>query len=674
MADQVKNPVRQRNLLSVLSLIIIAVLFVGVVIFSNQAFRSARLDLTEDRLFTLSDGTKQILSEIDEPITLRYYYSATIAEELPDVGVYAQRVQDMLEEYAALAGGKIRLEIFDPQPFTDEEDHAVAVGLQGVPLNQGGDLVYFGLSGTNATDYQQVIPFFDQQRERFLEYDLTRHVYNLAFPKKPKIAVMSDVPLSGSEYSRQVPDAPDDSWTVWRQLNELFEVEEILQQATTVPDDADLLLLAHPEKIDERSKYAVDQYVMRGGKVIALLDPHSEVQASDPQRRRGPSPVVVAGSSIPELLKSWGAEIPTTDVIGDAALARRVQVPTQGPVASRVAAIDYPMWLAIGPEQLNQDDLVTSELSLLHLASPGHIKPVEGATTTFTPLVTTTDEGGIGDLNLAQQGSGQVLEQTNRFKPSGSFVLAARLTGPVKSAFPDGPPKPPVVSELERSIAEAEAGEDLTEKKAELEKELALWEEAKAAHLGEASAPLNAIVIADVDFLADGLWVRVQDFFGQKIASPYAHNGNLLTNAVDNLMGSEALIGLRSRGVFQRPFTLIQDLQREAERDFREKEQGLLNQLRETEERLEKLQTDARGDGTVVLSQEQKAEIERFRQETVRVRRELRDVQFELRKNVDEVSGWVKVINIGAMPVLVAIFALILALTRRSMRRRAAQA
>ena len=190
MADQVKNPVRQRNLLSVLSLIIIAVLFVGVVIFSNQAFRSARLDLTEDRLFTLSDGTKQILSEIDEPITLRYYYSATIAEELPDVGVYAQRVQDMLEEYAALAGGKIRLEIFDPQPFTDEEDHAVAVGLQGVPLNQGGDLVYFGLSGTNATDYQQVIPFFDQQRERFLEYDLTRHVYNLAFPKKPKIAVM----------------------------------------------------------------------------------------------------------------------------------------------------------------------------------------------------------------------------------------------------------------------------------------------------------------------------------------------------------------------------------------------------------------------------------------------------------------------------------------------------
>ena len=158
MADQVKNPVRQRNLLSVLSLIIIAVLFVGVVIFSNQAFRSARLDLTEDRLFTLSDGTKQILSEIDEPITLRYYYSATIAEELPDVGVYAQRVQDMLEEYAALAGGKIRLEIFDPQPFTDEEDHAVAVGLQGVPLNQGGDLVYFGLSGTNATDYQQVIP------------------------------------------------------------------------------------------------------------------------------------------------------------------------------------------------------------------------------------------------------------------------------------------------------------------------------------------------------------------------------------------------------------------------------------------------------------------------------------------------------------------------------------
>ncbi|MGY9054388.1 MAG: GldG family protein [Alphaproteobacteria bacterium] len=675
MAEAVKNPVRQRNLLSVLGLIVIAALFVAIVVLSNQAFRSARVDLTEDQLFTLSGGTKQILREIDEPVRLRFYYSSRIAEELPDIGVYAQRVRDMLEEYASIANGKIRLEILDPQPFTDQEDHAVAVGIQGVPIDQGGDLVYFGLSGTNSTDFQQIIPFFDQQREKFLEYDLTRMVYNLANPKKPKVSVMSGLPLSGSEYSRQVPNAPDDSWTIWRQLKDLFEVEEILQQATTIPADTDLLLLVHPEKIDARSKYAVDQYVMGGGKVIALLDPHSEVQASDPQRRRGPSPTVASASNIPELLKSWGAEMPPEDVIGDGKLARRVQVPTQGPVASRVAAIDYPMWLAVTGEQLNQDDLVTSELSILHIASPGQIKPLEGATTTFTALMSTSDQGGIGNLNLAQQGSPKILDQTNQFKPDGQHVLAARLTGPVKTAFPDGPPKPVIIDELERSIAEAQAGEDTGDKQKELAKEQAKWEAAKAAHLSEAKAPLNAIVIADVDFLADGLWVRVQDFFGKPVAAPYAHNGNLLINAVDNMMGSEALIGLRSRGVFQRPFTLIQDLQREAEREFRQKEQALLKQLNDTEERLQKLQTDARagGDTGVVLSQEQKTEIDKFRTETVRVRRELRDVQAQLRQDVEKVTGRVKAINIGAVPVLVAIFALGLALVRRNARRRAVQ-
>ena len=672
MADQVKNPVRQRNLLSVLGLIVIAALFIAVTVLSSQVFRSARLDLTEDKLFTLSDGTYKVLQEIDEPIRLRFYYSSRIAEELPDIGIYAQRVQDMLEEYVSISGGMVQLEVLDPQPFTDEEDHAVAVGVQGVPIDQGGDLVYFGLSGTNATDFQQLIPFFDQQRERFLEYDLTRLVYNLAFPKKPKVAVMSGLPVSGSDYSRQVPGAPDDSWIVWGQLNDLFEVEEILQQATTIPDDTDLLLLMHPDKIDERSEYAVDQFVMKGGKVIALFDPHSEVQAADPERRRGPSPIVVAGSNMPELLKAWGVEIPAEDVVGDAKLARRVQAPTEGPVATRVAAIDYPMWLAITEPYLNQEDMVTGQLSLLHFASPGHILPIEGATTTFTPLITTSDQGGIGQLNLAQQGSTKIVEQSNLFKPDGQFTLAARLSGPVKSAFPDGPPKPAIITELEKSIAEAEAGEDTSEKKAELEKEQKKWDEAKAAHLSESQSPLNAIIFADVDFLADGLWVRVQDFFGQRVPAPYAHNGNLLINAVDAMVGSDALISLRSRGVFQRPFTYIQDIQREAERDFRQKEQELLAKLSQAEERLQKLQTDARGaDGALVLSAEQRAEIEKFRADTVSIRKDLRDVQFQLRKDVDQVTGWVKAINIGAVPVLVAIFALVLALVRRGMRRRA---
>lgn len=674
MADTIRNPVRQRNVLSVLGLIVIAVLFIAVVTFSNQLFRSARLDLTEHELYTLSEGTKQVLSEIDEPIRLRFYYSNRIAEELPDIGTYAQRVRDMLEEYAARADGKIRLEIYDPEPFTEDEDRAVAAGIQGVPINQGGDLVYFGLSGTNATDFQQVIPFFDEEREQFLEYDLTRMVHNLANPEKPVVAMMSGLPISGSPQTKGMPGAPDDSWAIWDQIEDQFGVEEIVMSDADIPEEADLLLLIHPEQIDDRSRYAVDQFVMRGGKVVVLLDPHSEVQAADPRRRRGPSPVVQASSNLPELLEAWGVEMPEGEVIGDAKLARRVQAPTQGQGSSRVAAIDYPLWLALTPEQMNREDLVTSQLSLLHFASPGHLKAIEGAETEFTPLLWTSEEGGKGDLNLAQQGSTKVLEQTNQFKPDGQYTLAARINGAVRSAFPDGPPKPPMIGELERAIAEAGEGEDTSDQQAELEKELKEWEEAKDAHIAESRSPLNAIVIADVDFLTDGLWVRMQDFFGQRVASPYAHNGNLLINAAENLTGSDALISLRSRGVFQRPFTYIQDIQREAEREFRQKEQELLRELSQAEEKLQQLQTDTAGNGAMVLTPEQKAEIERFRERAVSLRRELRDVQYQLRKDVERVTGWVKAINIGAMPVLVAVLAVILALVRRNARRRANRA
>ncbi|MCA8927240.1 MAG: Gldg family protein [Alphaproteobacteria bacterium] len=674
MADPAQNPVRQRNLLSVLGLIVIAALFVAVVVLSNQLFRSSQVDLTEDGLYTLSKGTKEVLQGIDEPITLRFYYSSRIAEELPDIGVYAQRVRDMLEEYARIAGGKVRLEIHDPQPFTDEEDLAVAVGLQGVPIDQGGDLVYFGLAGTNSTDQQQIIPFFDQKREAFLEYDLTRLVYNLAHPKKPVAAVISGLPVSGSPYAKSVPGAPDDSWAVWGQLKELFDVRELPMTNAVIPDDANLLLLIHPDKIDDRTRYAIDQFALKGGRVVVLIDPHSEVQASDPQMRRGPSPNIVAASNLPKLLKAWGLEMPPGDVIGDAKLARRVQVPTQGPVKTRVAAIDYPLWLALGPEEMSQQDLVTSQLSLLNLASPGHLDPEKGATTTFTPLLWTSAEGGKGDLSLAQQGSTQILEQTNTFKPDGKYTLAARIRGPVKSAFPDGPPKPPMIDQLEKAIANAKEGEDTAKKKAELDAETKKWDAAKAAHIAESKAPLNAIVVADVDFLADGLWVRVQDFFGKKIAAPYADNGNLLVNATENLSGSDALISLRSRGVFQRPFTYIQAIQRKAEQDFRQKEQELVRELNQAEASLKKLQTQVKGDSGVVLSQQQKDEIARFREKAVGLRRELRDVQYKLRKDVEQVTDWVKLINIAAVPVLVAVFALVLALVRRNMRRHANRA
>lgn len=664
MAD---TSIRQRNLLSVVALLFIAALFVAVVVLSGNLFKTTRADLTEDRLYTLSPGSLQVIQEIDEPITLRFYYSSRLGREIPQIGVYAQRVRDLLEEYAALSEGRIRLELHDPEPFSDAEDRAVGYGLLGVPVDQTGEMVYFGLAGTNPTDQREIIRFFDQQRERFLEYDLTRLVHTLANPDRPKVALISALEVSGSMYSRRVPDAPDDSWTIYEQLSQQFEVEELPQRTEEIPEDIDLLVLIHPKALTEEAFYAIDQFVMRGGRLLAFVDPYSEADAARP-RPGGPDADMEASSSINQLIEPWGVIVPNDEAIGDLAHARRVRVPAEA--ESRVAAIDYPLWLGYDRNRLDPDDPITSELSNLNIASPGHIVTLDDAKVSVTPLIRTSDQGGKANIHLVREGSRNLVRVTNEFQPDGSYVLAARLSGRVPSAFPDGPPKPPALRAAERRLEQAETDEERAEQQATIDELLPEWEERNAAHIAESREPLNAILVADVDMLADGLWVQSQDFFGQRITVPVAHNGNFFVNAADHLTGSDALIGLRSRGVFQRPFTMVQDIKRDAERRFRAKEQELLERLRTTERRMRELQREDPGQAQVVLTDEQRIEIEQFREEALRVRRELRDVQHALRKDVEALHNMVMVANIGAVPVIVALVAIVLALVRRRNRRR----
>lgn len=646
------NTIGQRNALSAAALVVAAVLFVGVIVLSSTLLRSAQVDLTEEKLFTLSEGSERIAQSIDEPVTLRFYFSDTLAREIPAIGIYAQRVRDLLEEFARASDGSIRLEIYDPEPFSPAEDRAVAFGLQGVPVDQSGELVYFGLAGTNSTDDTETIAFFDQSRERFLEYDIARVVHNLANPDKRTVGLITSLPLSGSPYRGQ-PGAPDDSWIAYSQLEEFFEIQPIRASSGEIPEDIDVLVLVHPKDLTDETLFAIDQFVLRGGRLIAFLDPHSEADAA----RANPSqPGADTGSNLEKLLAAWGVEMPADRIAGDLRAARRVQVPSES--ESRVAAIDYPLWMALTGNNFDRNDQITSTLNQLNLASPGYLRKIEGSTLEMTPLLFTSAEGGgTVDATRVKGRAADPLGVVRGFETAGeSLTLAARLHGQVKTAFPDGPPKPD---------GEEDEAEQATDSDSATE------EESPSQHLLESENPIDVVVVTDVDLLADAMWVRVQDFFGQRIAVPMAQNGTFFVNAIDNLSGSSELIGLRGRGVAQRPFTTIQEIQREAERGFRAKEQELLAKLQETENRLQDLQKQEEGQGATVLTPEQKEAVESFRDEAVRIRQELREVQHALRRDVENLTSWIKAANIGLIPVLVAIVAVVLAAVRRSQRKRA---
>ncbi|HSE77425.1 MAG TPA: Gldg family protein [Alphaproteobacteria bacterium] len=636
------------------AIVLAVVLFFAVNILSNLTLGSARIDLTADRLFTLSSGTRTLLSRIDEPVTLRFYYSERLGREIPTYGVYAQRVREMLQEYESAAGGKLQLQVIDPQPFSDEEDRAVAFGLQGVPLNQQGELVYFGLAGVNTADKEEIIPFFQPERERFLEYDLTRLIFNLSTTKKKIVGLISTLPLMGEFRG---PGRPPEPWAVYTQLAQFFEIRSLERDIGEVPAEIGVLMIVHPRDLSERTQYAIDQFVLRGGHAIVFVDPHAESELGRPGAQ---ARLAQTGSNLKRLFEAWGLEMIDGKFAGDRLLARRVNAGTE----TRVRAVDYVAWLTLRQDNFAGDDILTSDLGTLNLASAGILRVKEGATTTFTPLVQTTEQSmeiDVGKVRLAPDPVALLAE----FKPTGErLTVMARVRGPAKTAFPDGPPPEKKDEEAEKK---EQAATNPPEKKEATEN--------PAPQLKESTRPINVIVVADTDLLEDRFWVQVADFFGQRLATPIAANGNLAVNAVDNLAGSDELIGLRSRGQVSRPFLRIQEIQRDAELRFRAKERELTEKLRDTERQLNELQTKSQPQeaaGRVILSKEQQEAIEKFRSEMLTIRKDLRDVQLALRQDIEGLERWLKFINIGLIPVLIALAAIALGVFRARARRRAA--
>ena len=615
-------------------LIALAVLFLGVVMLSNVGLRGMRVDLTQNKLYTLSPGTQQVLAELKEPVNLYFYFSReAAAKQAPLVLPYATRVREFLEELAARAGGKIHLRVVDPQPFSDDEDRAAEYGLQSLQAG-GGDALYFGLAGTNSTDGRASIPSFQADREEFLEYDVAKLINELGTPKKPVIGLMSSLGLQGQ--FNPMTGQMGEPWPILTQLQELFSIRTLTADIDHVDKDVDVLMLVHPKQLQPKTLYAIDQFVMRGGRVLLFVDPNSGADTSG-QDPSNPMAGAMANhsSDLAPLLKAWGVDYDRSKVIGDLERGLEVRTSMQAPPVRHIGI------LGMGHGDMNQTDVVTASLEKINLATAGALAAHPGAKTSFEPLLLSSAAAApIPALRFNALTDPTTLR--DGFKPTGiHYALAARITGPVESAFPQGAPPD----------QKPAAGPPV-------------------AHLAKSTAPANIVIVADTDLLMDYMWVQTRELFGQRVAQAFANNGDLVANILDNLSGSSALISVRGRATFSRPFERVEALRRQADDRLRSKAMELQAELQQTEAKLTQLQNKRNDQSSIMLSPEQEAELKRFVAEKARVRKELRETQRGLDVDINRLNTWLKVLNIAVAPLLVAVAGVVILSLRR--RRRAA--
>ena len=612
----------RRTLLAGLGVVLAIVCFVALNTWGTLQLRGLRLDLTDNRQYTLSPATKQLLGGLQEPLTLRLYVSSAIQEANPFLWSYAQRVRDMLQAYIEASAGKITLELIDPEPFSVQEDRAVGFGLQPVALDNAGSVGYVGLAGTNSTDDSDVLPVLTPDREPFLEYDLTRLAFNLAEPEKPNVALIAGLPLNGDPARQYRP------WQLYEQLGQFFDIRFLGGDIARLDDDVDLLMVVHPTSLSEKTLFAIDQFIMRGGKSMVFVDPHSEAAAA---RARTPQPGPAA-SSLDRLLGAYGLELEPGKVVADPAYARQVQYPSGG----RQQVVDYLPWLSLTGEALSGELPITAELQRVNVASAGALRGTEGSKLELTPLLTSSDQAQLVAVEKVAAFPDPLALVRDYAADGQRHAMAVRVRGEVvPSAFPEALPE---------------------------------GIEPPSDRLTASRGPVDLIVVADTDMLEDRAWLAQQSMFGQGVGIPVADNANFVANALDYLAGSEALASLRGRDVTLRPFTRVEGIRRAAELQYRAKEQELLSKLADLQQKLATLQVAS--DDEAALSSAQQQELEAFRAQLLDTRRELREVRYALRSDVEMLQDRLRLFNILAMPLLVALIAIGLALAHRIRSRR----
>ncbi len=605
------------------------------------SFAKYRFDLTAEKLFTLSDGTKQILQELDTPVQIRFYATRDDKVMPPQFKTHVRLVEDLLDEFRRSSDGKIKIEKFDPQPDSDAEDSARLDGVESQALSLT-ERIYLGLA-VSMLDETVPIPFLDPSREEHLEYEIIRAVSQVMTVEETVVGVMSSLPVFGANpmMARMGQAQRQSPWVVIEQLQQLFEVRQIEMTAESIDEEVTVLIVIHPKAITETTEYALDQFLLRGGNLLVFLDSLAfiDIQPS-PNNMMGPPP---STSNLPNLLKAWGLEFDSGKVVADLSFAKEISF-RQG-----VPAQIQPAFLFVNDNGINRSNVVTAQIDQLWMPFAGAFsgEPLEGLEQTV--LIQSTEQSQLVDGFMARLSGQQIARDfasDDKKRP-----IALRLDGKFKTAFAEGKPK---------TEEEANAEEDIDKEDEE--------EESEEEPLKESKEDGAVVLFGDADFLADDFSVRVQNFLGARLISTMNGNLALAQNLVEQLAGDNRLIHVRSRASMNRPFTRIQEKQREAEEKYRSEIRALEEKRQQTQTKLNELQrnrTDVSQGQRFVLSPEQQAELEKLRKQEVETNRQLKKTRRDLRKDVDALETSLKWINIAFMPIFVAFIGIFIALIKR---------
>lgn len=610
-------------------LIVFLVILVTINIIVGQ-FR-LRQDLTEEKLYTLSDGTRKVLSKLDRDVTLMFFFNASSPEVPTPLKDFARQVEDLLKEYEAAGSGHITLEKYDPKPDSDAEDLAMRFGINGQPIPRSGGMIYLGLVAVSG-DTQAAIPLIDPSTEELLEYNVTRMLYRVSTPKKPVVGVLSTLPVMGSSPPMMMPGQRPQRTPPWASFSELaqdYTLRTLAPSTETIEPDIDAIVVVHPKDLSDRTQFAIDQFVLRGGRLLAFVDPlcamDQNAEASNPYGMGANR-----SSSLTKLFEAWGVKFESGKVLADLKAA----TPLRG---QNNTVENSPIYLSLRAPNMAPGDIVTAPIksALMVMAGAFGNEAAEGIT--VTPLIRSSDQSVLADAMMIQFDPNAVKRQFQQGHKQ--YNLAIRLQGTFKSAFPAGMPATP---DSTNQMAATQTG------------------------LKESKTPGTVILVADADLLSNEFSVRDLGFFG--VMQPINDNLNLFANLVEQQAGSSDLIGIRCRGRTQRPFSRVLALEAEAQGKWMQQEQMIEERLRSTQQRMEELQRQKDDKQRFVMSPEQARELNGFRQEVLKYRADLKKVRRNLREGIESLGMKVKLINILLVPILVAAAGLLFAVIRKTVK------
>jgi ABC-type uncharacterized transport system involved in gliding motility auxiliary subunit len=632
-----KHKKTETLLYSAVGVVVMFLIIVAVNVITN-VFKT-RIDLTEEKLYTLAPGTKAILKKLDSPVEIRFYYSKGETHKPSEFENYARAVEDLLGELRQASGGKIEIKKFDPQPDSEAEDLANLDGVEG-QLLQTGEKFYLGLC-VSLDPLKSAIPFLAPQQEKSLEYDVVRAISQVLSTNKPVIGVMTALPVFGQPMNpmmARMGQQGQDPWAFISELKRTFEVKQLNFDVDKIDDDIKVLLVIHPKDLKDSAQYALDQFIMRGGRLIACLD---SMCLQDANRQNPMMPMPGGPSNLDKLLKAWGVTFETTKVIADMNLARKVPTRRNAPPEL------MPTLLFLTDKSINKQDVIASQLDELLFVFAGSFSgtPVSGLKQTI--LLTTSTNAQPVEGFMAQMSPAKIVED---FKGEGKkYTLAMRLEGKFKTAFPDGKP---------------DAKADDADKKEEKKEEKKSEDKAKDT-LKECKENNAVVLVGDTDWLADQFSVQIQNFFGQKIIQHFNGNLSLVENLVDQMGGDQNLIGVRSRATQSRPFTVVKEMRAQAQARYQEKIASLQKQVDETNQKLSELQGKKEAGQRYVLSKEQQEEIERFKAKKAKTNQDLKRERRNLSQDIDALENRLKWLNIAGMPIVVAVAGIALGISRK---------